>query len=118
MASTECLVCLVNTVGGHCKNALGRGSASSGLITKLEQSTFLRHLCTAHFLSLYVYTVISIYMPNSSYINIGACVVLHKVGKISGLCALTGCTMGRIAGSIVSEIACVFAQNLVHVNEP
>jgi hypothetical protein len=32
------------SVSGRRKNALGRGSASSGLITKLEQSTFLRYL--------------------------------------------------------------------------
>ncbi len=35
------LVDLVNTVSGWHKNALGRGSASSRYITKLEQSTFL-----------------------------------------------------------------------------
>jgi hypothetical protein len=33
MACTACLVCLVSTVSGHCKNAHGRGSASSGHIT-------------------------------------------------------------------------------------
>ncbi len=41
MAHTACLVCLVSTVSGPCKNALGRGSASIRHITKLEQSTFL-----------------------------------------------------------------------------
>jgi hypothetical protein len=41
MARASCLVCLVSTVSGHCKNALGRGSASSRHITKLKQSTFL-----------------------------------------------------------------------------
>jgi len=41
MAFTTCLVCLVCTVSGCCKNGLGRTSASSGYITKLEQSTFL-----------------------------------------------------------------------------
>ncbi len=41
MASTTCLVFLVSTVCGWCKNAIGRGSVSSGHITKLEQSTFL-----------------------------------------------------------------------------
>ncbi len=44
MACTACLVCLVSTVSGHCKNTLGRASTSSGHITKLEQSTFLRYL--------------------------------------------------------------------------
>jgi hypothetical protein len=41
MARTNCLVCLVSTVSGCRKDALGKGSASSGHITKLEQSTFL-----------------------------------------------------------------------------
>ena len=41
MAHTACLVSLVSTVSGHCKNALERGSANSGHITKFEQSTFL-----------------------------------------------------------------------------
>ncbi len=46
MACTACLVCLVSTVSGHCKNALGSGSASSGHIIKLEQSSlFFRYLC-------------------------------------------------------------------------
>ncbi len=44
MARTACLVCLVVAVSGHCKHALGRGSASSKHTTKLEQSTFLRYL--------------------------------------------------------------------------
>ncbi len=44
MAHTACLVCLVSTVSGRCKNALGKRSASSGHITKLEQSPFLRYL--------------------------------------------------------------------------
>ncbi len=48
MACTACLVCLVSTVSGRPKNALGRGSASSGHITKLKQSTFLRYLWLAH----------------------------------------------------------------------
>ncbi len=38
------LVCLVSAVSGCCKNVCGRGSASSGYITKLEQSTFPRYL--------------------------------------------------------------------------
>jgi hypothetical protein len=42
LTHTACLVCLVSTVSGHCKNALGRGIASSEHKTKLEQSTFLR----------------------------------------------------------------------------
>jgi len=41
MALTACLVCLVSTVSGRCKNALEKGSASNGHITKLEQSTYL-----------------------------------------------------------------------------
>jgi hypothetical protein len=45
MARTACFVCLVSTVSGHLKNALGRGSASSWHITR--QSTFLRYLCLA-----------------------------------------------------------------------
>jgi hypothetical protein len=44
MACTTLLVCLVSTVSGHNKkeaqNALGTGGASSGNITKLEQSRF------------------------------------------------------------------------------
>jgi hypothetical protein len=40
MAFTACLVCLVRTVSGPRKNALGRGSTSSEHITKLEQSRF------------------------------------------------------------------------------
>jgi hypothetical protein len=47
MARTACFVCLVSTVSGHLKNALGRGSASSWHITRLEKSTFLRYLCLA-----------------------------------------------------------------------
>jgi hypothetical protein len=35
MLCTTCLVCLVNTDSGHCKNAFGRGSASSEHITNL-----------------------------------------------------------------------------------
>jgi hypothetical protein len=41
MACTACLVCLISTVIDCRKNALGRASASSEHITKLEQSTFL-----------------------------------------------------------------------------
>jgi len=48
MACTTCLVCLVSTLCGCHKNVLGRGSAaSSGHITKLEQSDnllFFRYL--------------------------------------------------------------------------
>jgi hypothetical protein len=40
MARTVFLVCLVNSVSGCCKNALGRGSDCSWHITKLEQSIF------------------------------------------------------------------------------
>ncbi len=47
MACTACLVCLVSTVRGRCKNHLGRASASSGHNTNLEQSTFLRNLWEA-----------------------------------------------------------------------
>ncbi len=41
MAHTACLVCMVSTVSGHCKNALRKGSVGGQRITKLEQSTFL-----------------------------------------------------------------------------
>ncbi len=41
MAGTTCLVCLLSTVSGCCKITIGRDSASSGYIAKLEQSTFL-----------------------------------------------------------------------------
>jgi hypothetical protein len=44
MARTACLACLVRTVSGRYKNTLRRVSASSGHITKLEQSTLLRYL--------------------------------------------------------------------------
>ena len=44
MLHTACLVCLISTVSGCRKNAIGRGSSSSGHIKKLEQSTFLRYL--------------------------------------------------------------------------
>ncbi len=40
MAHTACLVCLVSTVSGCCKNAVRRGSASSRNIIKLEQPRF------------------------------------------------------------------------------
>ncbi len=36
MAQTACLVGLASTVSGNCKNAVGKGSASSGHRTKLE----------------------------------------------------------------------------------
>jgi hypothetical protein len=35
---------MVSTVSGHHKNTLGRASARSGHVTKLEQFTFLRYL--------------------------------------------------------------------------
>jgi hypothetical protein len=41
MACTACLVCLVSTVRGCHKNALGIGSIFSEHITKLELSSFL-----------------------------------------------------------------------------
>jgi hypothetical protein len=44
MARNACLVCLVSAVSCHCKNALGRGSTSSGHITKPEQSTLIRYI--------------------------------------------------------------------------
>ena len=40
MVHTAFLVCLVSIVSGCRKNALGRGSASSGHISELEQSRF------------------------------------------------------------------------------
>ncbi len=48
MSHTAHLVCLVSTVGGCHKNALGRGCTSRGNITKLEQSTFHRYLWETH----------------------------------------------------------------------
>ncbi len=48
MARTACLVCLVCTVSGRCKNLLGRASISCGHKAKLEQSTFLRYLWIEH----------------------------------------------------------------------
>ncbi len=48
MEITACLVCLICTVSGcskKCKNALVRCGASSGHITKLEQSIFFWYLC-------------------------------------------------------------------------
>jgi hypothetical protein len=44
---TVCLICLVSTVRGRCKNHLGRASARSRHNTNLEQSTFLRNLWEA-----------------------------------------------------------------------
>ncbi len=44
MEHTACLVCLVCAVSGCCENTLVRAIASSGHITKLEQSTFLGYL--------------------------------------------------------------------------
>ncbi len=41
MAPTTCIVRLVSTVSDCHKNALGRGSISSGHVTKLEKATFL-----------------------------------------------------------------------------
>jgi len=41
VSQSACLVCLVSTVSGCHKSALGKGSASNVHITKLEQSTFL-----------------------------------------------------------------------------
>ncbi len=40
MTHTACLVCLFSTVSGLRKNALGRGSASSRHITKIQHSKF------------------------------------------------------------------------------
>ncbi len=44
MSRSTSLVCLVSSVSGRYKNSLGKASASSGHITKLEQSTVLRYL--------------------------------------------------------------------------
>jgi hypothetical protein len=41
MARTACLVCLVTTVSGCCKNTLGRASARRGHVTKLSNLLFL-----------------------------------------------------------------------------
>jgi hypothetical protein len=48
MVCTTFLVCLVSTVSGCHKNALGRGNTCIGRITKLEQSTFLGYLWLKH----------------------------------------------------------------------
>jgi hypothetical protein len=48
MTRTACLVCLVSTVSGSCKNTIVRASASSRHITELEQSTFIRYLWVLH----------------------------------------------------------------------
>jgi hypothetical protein len=45
MACTTCLVYLVSTVSGRCKNTLGGASTSNGHITKLAHSTFLKYMC-------------------------------------------------------------------------
>ncbi len=58
MAHTACLVCLVIAVSGRSKNALGRGSASSGHITNLEQSRFSFDIYVA--ISLCVHATISL----------------------------------------------------------
>ncbi len=44
MARTACLMCLASTVSGRHKNTLGKASANSEHITKLEQYNFLRYL--------------------------------------------------------------------------
>jgi hypothetical protein len=58
MARTACLACMVIAVSGRSKNALGRGSASSGHITNLEQSRFSFDIYVA--VSLCVHATISI----------------------------------------------------------
>jgi hypothetical protein len=58
MARTTCIVCLVSTVSGCSKNTLGRASASSGHITKLEQSTFLRYLWKQYMNAYFVHRFI------------------------------------------------------------
>jgi hypothetical protein len=45
MACTTCPVYLVNTVSGHHKNAIGKGSASSRHIANLSNLLFFRCLC-------------------------------------------------------------------------
>ncbi len=47
MAYTTCLGCLVSTVSGYHKNALGRGSSSSCHITNLSNLLFFRDLWPA-----------------------------------------------------------------------
>ncbi len=44
MTCTACLGSLTNTVSDLRKNTIGRASASSRNITKLEQSTIIRYL--------------------------------------------------------------------------
>jgi len=52
MTHTACLVCLVSTVSGSSKNALGRGGASSMHITKLEQSILSMFPCLCVYLRI------------------------------------------------------------------
>jgi hypothetical protein len=67
MARTACLTCLISTISAcskKAKNAVGRGSTSSGRITKLEQSRFSLDiygifLGNVYMFALYVYTTIS-----------------------------------------------------------
>ncbi len=73
MAHTTCLVCLVSTVSGRNKkrsqNAHGKGGASSGLITKLEQSRFSLDIYgLAPQLCLLFWNVSAVSMPPSDMI--------------------------------------------------
>jgi hypothetical protein len=44
MVCTACLISLVSIVSGHCKNATGKGSASSQHITNISKLLFFRYL--------------------------------------------------------------------------
>ncbi len=50
MACTTCHVCLLSTVSGRCKDALGKGSASGQHITKLKHYTFLQISMDVYFI--------------------------------------------------------------------
>jgi hypothetical protein len=54
MECTTGLICLISTISGRCKNALGRGSTSNRHITKLEQSRFSLDIYDANWLACLV----------------------------------------------------------------
>jgi len=45
MTHTACLVSLVSSAGGRCKNALGKGIAIIWQATNLSNLLFFRYLC-------------------------------------------------------------------------
>jgi hypothetical protein len=81
MARITCLVCLAITVSCCPKNALGRPSASSGHITKLEQSTFVLISVVPH--HNVVYQHICLQLKRSVFKNIRKTVVRNFVNVIT-----------------------------------